>query len=150
MSALFPGDAIGEPSPRPPGLFIPIPYPIIPNEFVDDEADHFARWCEDSEGRYQRAHPASLSPSDCIDEEEPPSSGTALTTTQQSVIYDGSPPQLLRAMPRSVLRSVFPSGPLNLNPDGTDINYRKSHAGPHADYWADGEDIAQLHDFRKC
>jgi hypothetical protein len=34
---------------------------------------------------------------------------------------------------------VFPSGPLNLNPDGTDINYKKSHAGPHATYWANAD-----------
>jgi hypothetical protein len=145
MSALFPGDAIGEPPPHPPG-FIPIPYPIIPNESIDDETDRFARWCEDSERRYKRAHRASLSSSDCMDEEDmPPSSGQALTTTP-SIVNDGSPPQLLRAMPRSALRSVFPSGPLNLNPDGTDINYRKSHAGPHADYWAkaDGEEIERL------
>jgi hypothetical protein len=119
MSALFPGDAIGEPPPHPPG-FIPIPYPIIPNESIDDETDRFARWCEDSERRYKRAHRASLSPLDCMDEEDmPPSSDQALTTTP-SVVNDGSPPQLLRAMPRSVLRSVFPSGPLNLNPDGMD------------------------------
>jgi hypothetical protein len=48
--------------------------------------------------------------------------------------------------PKGNLRPVFPSGPLNLNPDGTEINYRKSHAGLHATYWAnaDGEELERL------
>ena len=53
---------------------------------------------------------------------------------------------LTRALPKSQLNPVFPTGPLNLNPDGTAINYRKSHAGPHAAYWenADAEEIERL------
>jgi hypothetical protein len=53
---------------------------------------------------------------------------------------------LTRALPKSQLDPVFPTGPLNLNPDGTAINYRKSHAGPHAAYWenADAEEIERL------
>jgi hypothetical protein len=45
-----------------------------------------------------------------------------------------------------VLPPVFPTRPLNLNSDGTPINYRKSHSGPHAEYWAqaDGEEIERL------
>jgi hypothetical protein len=41
---------------------------------------------------------------------------------------------------------VFPNGPLNLNHDGSDINYKKSHSGLHAAYWerADGEEIERL------
>jgi hypothetical protein len=36
----------------------------------------------------------------------------------------------LRPMPTSSLPPVFRKGPLNLNSDGTKINYKKSHAGP--------------------
>jgi hypothetical protein len=53
---------------------------------------------------------------------------------------------LLRHMPKSILPPIFPTGPLNLNPDGTEINYKKSHEGPNAAYWhqADGEEIERL------
>ena len=59
---------------------------------------------------------------------------------------EADPDLLARAMPESNLPPVFPIGPLNLNPDGTDINYRKSHEGPNAQYWrqADGEEISRL------
>jgi hypothetical protein len=59
---------------------------------------------------------------------------------------EADPDILARAMPESNLPPVFPIGPLNLNPDGTDINYRKSHDGPNATYWrqADGEEISRL------
>jgi hypothetical protein len=51
-----------------------------------------------------------------------------------------------RPMPKMELPPVFPTRPLNLNLDGTPINYRKSHSGPHAEYWtkADGEEIERL------
>ncbi len=47
---------------------------------------------------------------------------------------------------KSVLPPVFPTGPLNLNVDGTAINYRKSHSGPNAPYWheADKEEMERL------
>ncbi len=46
------------------------------------------------------------------------------------------------------LPSVFPNGPLNLNPDGSTINFKKSHAGPNAAHWirADGEEMQRLFD----
>jgi hypothetical protein len=49
-------------------------------------------------------------------------------------------------MPQTELPPVFPTRPLNLNPDGTPINYRKSHSGPHAAYWAKAhrEEIERL------
>jgi hypothetical protein len=52
----------------------------------------------------------------------------------------------LRPMPKSALLPVFRQGPLNLNEDGTKINYKKSHAGPYKVYWeqADAEDIVRL------
>ena len=51
-----------------------------------------------------------------------------------------------RPMPATEWPPVFPSGPLNLNPDGTTINFKKSHGGPNAKYWerADGEEIERL------
>ncbi len=39
-----------------------------------------------------------------------------------------------KSMPKPDLPPVFPNRPLKLNEDGTTINYRKSHAGPHAEY----------------
>ncbi len=37
-------------------------------------------------------------------------------------------------------------GPLNLNPDGSAINYRKSHTGPHSHHWiqANAEEMERL------
>jgi hypothetical protein len=50
-------------------------------------------------------------------------------------------------MPKSTLpRPAFRQGPLNLNSDGTNINYKKSHAGPWKIHWeqADAEEIVRL------
>ncbi len=49
-------------------------------------------------------------------------------------------------MPTSSLPPVFPTRPLNLNEDGTTINYTKSHTGPNAAHWiqADLEEMARL------
>jgi hypothetical protein len=51
-----------------------------------------------------------------------------------------------RPMPKPKLPPVYPNRPLNLNEDGTTINYKKSHSGPHALYWAqaDAEEIERL------
>jgi hypothetical protein len=53
---------------------------------------------------------------------------------------------LSKPMPPSTLQPLRPTGPLNLNPDGTAINYRKSHAGPNAHHWlqADAEEMERL------
>jgi hypothetical protein len=61
------------------------------------------------------------------------------TSSSTSSLYDC-------ALPPSVLQPRFPTGPLNVNPDGTPINYRKSHCGPNADYWqrADAEEFQRL------
>jgi hypothetical protein len=50
------------------------------------------------------------------------------------------------AMPKTEFPPIFPSGPLNLNSDGTPITYRKSHMGPHAAQWeqADAEEMERL------
>jgi hypothetical protein len=49
-------------------------------------------------------------------------------------------------MPKSDLPPLRPTGPLNLNPDGTEINYRKSHNEPNARHWmqADAEEMERL------
>ena len=49
-------------------------------------------------------------------------------------------------MPKPKLPPVYPNGPLNLNPDGTTITYRKSHQGPNAAQWAqaDAEELERL------
>jgi hypothetical protein len=49
-------------------------------------------------------------------------------------------------MPKPRLPPVYPNGPLNLNPDGTTISYRKSHQGPNAAQWAqaDAEELERL------
>jgi hypothetical protein len=48
----------------------------------------------------------------------------------------------LQTMPKSTFPPVFRHGPLNLNADGTKINYKKSHAEQYKVYWeqADAED----------
>ncbi len=50
----------------------------------------------------------------------------------------------LRPMPKSTLPPVFRRGPLNLNEDGTKINYKKSHDGQYKVYWVDAEEIVRL------
>jgi hypothetical protein len=44
------------------------------------------------------------------------------------------------------LPPILPTGPLNLNTDGSEITYKKSHAGPNATYWknADAEEMERL------
>ncbi len=52
----------------------------------------------------------------------------------------------LRPMPKSTLPPAFPTGPINLNTDGTKINYKKSQTGPWNIHWdqADAEEIVRL------
>jgi hypothetical protein len=52
----------------------------------------------------------------------------------------------LRHMPKSTLPPAFQQGPLNLNSDGTKINFKKSHAGPWRIHWeqANAEEIVWL------
>ncbi len=75
------------------------------------------------------------------DDEDDPSMFPCFSVTPTAQHGD-----LTRALPKNELAPVFPTGPLKLNPDGSTINYRKSHSGPHAKYWAnaDGEEIERL------
>jgi hypothetical protein len=54
--------------------------------------------------------------------------------------------RLATHMPKSDLPALQATGPLNLNPDGSTINYRKSHTGPNAQHWtqADAEEMERL------
>ena len=63
----------------------------------------------------------------------------AMATTEDGDIY-------LRPMLKPKLPDVFPQGPLNLNPDGTAITYKKSHQGPYAAQWAqaDADEMERL------
>ena len=90
---------------------------------IDDETDQFFAWFEDQERKAEQRV-----------RDQGPSHGPAHA--------DALPP----AMPASDLPPIFPTGPLTLNMDGTEINYRKSHSGPNAAYWkrADGEEIERL------
>jgi hypothetical protein len=51
-----------------------------------------------------------------------------------------------QSMPTTKLPDVYPQGPLNLNPDGTTITYKKSHQGPNAAQWAqaDSDEMERL------
>jgi hypothetical protein len=51
-----------------------------------------------------------------------------------------------RSMPKPDLPPVFPDRPLNLNEDGTNITYRKSHMGLNSEHWlqADAEEMERL------
>jgi hypothetical protein len=102
----------------------------------------------DSERRLQRTLPTTFSSPSDHEEHIPPASGSALTTAPTVDDTDVLPPNLhlLQPMPKALMNPVFPPGPLNLNNDGTEINYRKSHAGIHADYCsnADGEEMERL------
>ena len=62
-----------------------------------------------------------------------------MTMNQQPDFYQ-------RPMPPSTLPPIFPSGPLNLNSDGTTITYKKSHQGVNRNHWeqADSEEMERL------
>jgi hypothetical protein len=122
-----------------------IPPPGFENMTVDEDIKRFRLLVEELE---------RLDPSDDIlypagsptaplppDDEDDPSMFSCFSATPAA--QHGN---LTRALPKNELAPVFPTGPLNLNPDGFTINYRKSHSGPHAKYWvnADGKEIERL------
>jgi hypothetical protein len=108
------------------------PQSSLPPEYqdiaIDDETDQFFAWFEDQERQAeQRVRDQGAK---------------QVPTSTLGFNVDAFP----QAMPASSLPRIFPMGPLNLNMDGTEINYRKSLAGPNAEYWrrADGEEIERL------
>jgi hypothetical protein len=98
-------NAIVQPKPPPPGY---------ENISLDAEIEKFIAWCEESERRLQRLPPDQQLPAN--NKEDPPLN-PALALHVNT---------LLRPMPKSNLPPVFPTGPLNLNTDGTEINYNKN------------------------
>ena len=100
----------------------------------------------------QRVHPAASIPIPSHDDhgETPIARRTSprLAANMLAVKRHEPPnPELLaRPMPKSTLQPLRREGPLNLNEDGTDISYRKSHAGPNAHHWiqADAEEMERL------
>ncbi len=126
----------------------PIPPPGFDNLTVEEDIERFRLLVEGLE-RLERleAHELDYAPagSPAIprnrDEDDDPTSPSCFSATPVTQHGD-----FKRALPKTKLAPVFPTGPLNLNPDGTTINYRKSHSGPHAEYWAnaDGEEIERL------
>jgi hypothetical protein len=76
---LLPSPIPSETSPRPVDL-TPIPYPYIPNESVEQEADRFLTWVADSARRPQRTRRTSFSSTYDREESMPPTPGSALVT----------------------------------------------------------------------
>jgi hypothetical protein len=62
------------------------------------------------------------------------------------MMSEGHSDTYTRDMPKPNMPPIYPTGPLNLNPDGTAISYRKSHLGPNASHWAqaDAEEFERL------
>jgi hypothetical protein len=120
-----------------PTFVAPTPPLGFENLTVEQDIDRFLLLCEDLAWREQQAHPV-----DDTDHRLMPSALANAVTVPSCVT--GNP--LLRPMLKSALSPVFPSGPLNLNPDGTTINLKKSHGGPNADHWsqADSEEMERL------
>ena len=115
--------------------------PDVPHGFefltIDEGSERFRKLVEEG-NRHQRVHFSADRHEGEIDQDEepdPPSCLLARTETDTT-----------KPMPHLALPSVFPSGPLNLNSDGTSINYKKSHSGLHAEYWerADAEEMERL------
>jgi hypothetical protein len=77
---------------------------------IDDETDQFFAWFEEQERLAEQR----------VRNQEPRHG----PTPSLAFHADAFPP----AMPASDLPPIFPTGPLNLNIDGTEISYRKSHA----------------------
>jgi hypothetical protein len=115
-----------------------IPPPGFENMTVDEDIERFRLLVE---GPLQHEPDQDEDNDPDQDEDNDPSELSCFSATPSATHGD-----LTRALPKTPLEPVFPTGHLNLNPDGTTINYRKSHAGPHAAYWAnaDGEEIERL------
>ena len=95
----------------------PAPPPAFEDLTVDEDAERFRQLVEDGERQLHMQGEPSMDSS-----------------------------RLLEPMPPSTLPPIFPHGPLNLNSDGTTINYKKSHAGPNHHHWvqADAEEMTRL------
>jgi hypothetical protein len=112
---------------------------------VDEDSERFRLLLEEMDRRERHARPGHMiqdrNNNSDGDDTLPPSCLLVTIPTETSDLDIRS-----RPMPKMDLPPIFPTRPLNLNLDGTPINYKKSHSGPHAEYWdkADGEEIERL------
>jgi hypothetical protein len=111
--------------------FTPLPPLVAPPGFEDmtfeEDLERYRVLLEDLE---RRENPAPLghpdeNDSDEDNDDDPPSTSCLMAVPSELTS---------QPMPHHHLPSVFPTRPLNLNDDGTPINYRKSHSGQHAAY----------------
>jgi hypothetical protein len=115
----------------PPVFESPIAPPGFENLTIEEDCGRFRPMLEDNERR---------------DRDETKDAGNS--NDPLPALCSMATAQPVNPMPRPAheLPLVFPTRPLNLNLDGSTINYKKSHSGPHAEYWdrADGEEIERL------
>ena len=125
-----------------PPTFIP---PVLPLDVVLPTWDEHFEWTKEFFHELQSEYPG-MNPAEILSS-QPEYPATSLHQGALMAQDGELTKRLRRPLPkRTSLPSVVPNGPLNLNPDGSDINYKKSHNGPHADHWriADSEEMERL------
>jgi hypothetical protein len=127
-----------------PTDFIPRPHPVAPPSFenmtFEEDLERYRLLLEDLERWDNPAPPSRPENNDNNgDNDDDPPALSCLMAERRTAITS-------KPMPKHNLPSVFTTRPLNLNDDGTPINYKMSHSGPHSEYWtqADGEEIERL------
>jgi hypothetical protein len=122
--------------------FVP---PELPSNVTLPTFEEHFEWTKQLFDDLQREYP-NMSPAEILSAQ--PDSTMTLSSPSGLIAQDVEMTDLLRQpMPKNnILPPVFPSGPLNLNQDGSDINYKKSHNGPNAAHWlnADREEMERL------
>ena len=130
--------ALSRPSEFIPSLPLVAP-PGFENMTYEEDLQRYRVLLEELERSENPGQPVPLDENDNDgDNDDDPPPASCLMTVESDITS--------RHMPHHHLPLVFPTRPLNLNNDGTPINYKKSHSGPHAKYWAraDGEEIERL------
>ena len=93
--------------------------------------------------RTTRHRPPTPYPTTTEKEAHPPNANEnidpARTSSSDDSIFDS-------ALPPTDLLPQYPNGPLNLNADGSPINFKKTHEGPNVAHWirADAEEFERL------
>jgi hypothetical protein len=140
----YSGDALRVVSTTIPAFVCPVAPPGFENLTVDEDSERFRLLLKEIDRLEHHATSKTWDQTRNDRDDDESSQPSCLLVTVPIAASDldiRSQP-----MPKMVLPPVFPTRPLNLNSDGTPINYRKSHSGPHAEYWAqaDGEEIERL------
>jgi hypothetical protein len=116
-----PSPSSEETAPSRPIGFVPIPYPHIPNESIDDEADRHGRWIEDSERRMKRARGEAVVPPTVIARDLPPTTGSAntmATPVNATANPRRDPPENIARMRDRIRRALLlPSMPASPQPN---------------------------------